>query len=106
MRSWIGAVMGASSRRLEDTAGGCMRRLAVAEREDAVDEDVADADRALERLFIARTVADGCGIEHEEVGREPRRNPPAVGEVEAIGRGGRHLADRLGERKEGLFARV
>src|SRR5688572_23002162 len=54
---------------------------------DAVDEDVAYADRDLMRLLERRHVGDGRRIEHHNVGEHPGAQYAAVVDVQTRGNG-------------------
>ncbi len=52
--------------------------FAIFEDADAVDEDVADADRELVGVVECRAVGDGIGVKDDDIGPAAGLEPPAV----------------------------
>src|SRR5581483_10243270 len=79
---------------------------ALVENDAAVDDDRLDTHRILKRVREGGTVAYGCGIEDDEIGREPGLDETAIGEVQLCRREAGHLVHGLLERNDVLLANV
>src|SRR5712691_8694328 len=82
------------------------RRVATSTDGTAIDEDVGKAFGILARVFIARALANGLGVEHDDIGSFAGLQYPTVTQMQDIcGKTG-HLADRLFEREQPQIAGV
>ena len=88
------------SRAHQHAAASRAGHLAVAERDDPVDEDQADAFRQSRRVVVGRAIDHRGGIEHGEVGHHAGRDEAAVHHADRARRQGGHLPHRVfpGER--------
>ena len=64
------------------------------DRRSPVDDDVLDAERVAGGLGVAGLLADGSGIEHDEIGQRTLPHDAAVAQAEPGGWHGGQLRDR------------
>ena len=57
------------------------------DHDGAVDDHPLDARRELPRLLVGRVRTYPCRVEHDDVGRKPVRQPSALPQPQAVGRG-------------------
>jgi hypothetical protein len=90
----------------EHSTAALARRFAVAERDRAVDDDVADAFRQLRRILVGRAIDHGIRIEDRDIGGHSRRDEPAIDHPDRVRRQRRHLADRILPGEHALLANI
>src|SRR5918993_1459752 len=87
--SWLSR--GSIERPARASAGQAFR----VEHVHAIHDDVLDADGILMRLLVRRRVADGRGIEDDEIRKELLADAAAIANADLRGRGAGHAMQRF-----------
>src|SRR5262249_44105785 len=82
------------------------RRLATSNDGTTVDEDIGNAFGILAWIFIAGALANGLGVEYDNIGSFARLQYPTVTQMQDLCREAGHLADRLFMREQTQIACV
>src|SRR6266581_8563192 len=81
-------------------------RAASSNNRTTIDEDIGNTFGILARVFIAGTLANGLGVEHDDIGRFAGLQQPAVTQMQDLCGETCHLADRLFECEQTQLAAV